>query len=69
MDLGNTNHVYMKINMPKLTFIIAVNLRNYPFVLPFAYFAAKYNSKCIIDMHLYSDCDISHISNGIEFLH
>lgn len=52
----------------QLTFIVSTNLRNYPFILPFAYFAAKYNSNCAIDVHLYPDCDMTIIQNGIKFL-
>lgn len=52
----------------QLTFIISTNGRNYPFVLPFVFFAAKHNPHCVFDIYVYDDCNIQDISSGISFV-
>ena len=54
--------------MDNLTIIVATDRRNFPFSLPFIYFAAKHNPRSIIDVHLAKDCDKALLQTGIDFV-
>lgn len=53
-----------------LTFIAAINSahKHDQFVLPFIFFAAKYNKNSTFDLHIYKGCDTSYLQSGIDFI-
>ena len=53
-----------------LTFIAATNSahKHDQFVLPFMFFAAKYNKNSSFDLHMYKGCDTSYLQPGIDFI-
>lgn len=50
-----------------LTFIVSTNKRNFAFVLPFVYFASKYNINSVFDIHLF-ECNPAALHNGLQLL-
>lgn len=53
-----------------LAFLCATDDRNLPFVLPFIYFASKYNPLSQFDIHIFKNIkrDYSKLNDGIRFL-